>query len=270
MVLMSKETCTTILKIITGKDYVYFTPRCNKSIEIAMKVIADLGRTTCLYQEEGGWLTYEKYIQQAGLDPIKMITNDGLVYEKEVARHDVDAALIINSLAGYIATQDMNTLGGVCAANDIFLINDVSGSIGLPESKIGDIIVGSFGEAKPVNLGSGGFIATSDKDLYDKIVEFFPEESELQFILLEKKLRGLDTRRSYLQKRAREVKQDLEDMDIVHPEHDGLNVVIRYDNDDQKQRIIEYCKEKELEYTECPREIRILDNAISIEVKRLL
>ncbi len=267
---MSKENCRTILKIMTGKEYVYFTPRCNKSIELAMKVLANLHLTTILYQEEGGWLTYEKYIRQANLEPIKMITDDGLVYEQEVARHDVDTALIINSLPGYVALQDMDSLSGVCAAHDVFLVNDVSGSIGLAESKVGDIVVGSFGKAKPVNLGSGGFIATNDEDVYNKIKEFLPEEGELQFILLEKKLRNLDTRRSYLQKRVREVKNDLDGMDIVHQNDEfGLNVIIRYDTDEQKQRILEYCEDKELEFTECPREIRILDNAVSIEIKRL-
>lgn len=266
---MARETARTLLKIITGKEYVYFTPRCNKSIEIAMNVLADIGRTTVLFQEEGGWLTYEKYIQAAGLEPIKMVTNDGLVFDSEVARHDMNTALIINSLPGYIALQDMDSLSGVCASNDVMIINDVSGSIGLPESKVGDIIVGSFGDAKPVNLGSGGFIATDDYDMFQRIQEHFPDEAELQFILLEKKLRELDTRRSYLQKKVREIKADLEDMDIVHPEEPGLNVVVKYDDDEQKQRIIEYAKDNELEYTECPREIRVLDNAISIEVKRL-
>lgn len=266
---MSKETARTLLKIITGKDFVYFTPRCNKSIEVALKLVADMHRTTVLYQEEGGWLTYEKYIQQVNLEPIKMITNDGLVYEKEVAHYDMDAALIINSLPGYVALQDMASLGGVCAANDIFLINDVSGSIGLPESKIGDVIVGSFGNAKPVNVGKGGFIATNDEELSQKIQEFLGEESELQFILLEKKLRELDVRRSYLQKRVHEVKKDLEGFDIVHRDHEGLNVIVRYEDDVEKQKIISYCKEQDLEFTECPREIRILDDAISIEIKRL-
>ena len=36
-----------------------------------------------------------------------------------------------------------------------------------------------------------------------------------------------------------------------------------------KQRIIDYCNENNLEFTECPRYIRINEPAISIEVKRL-
>ncbi|MCA9477777.1 MAG: DegT/DnrJ/EryC1/StrS family aminotransferase [Nanoarchaeota archaeon] len=267
---MPKETCKTILKIMTGKEFVHFTPRCNRSIEIAMQVLKRLSRTTVLFQEEGGWLTYEKYIQQAGLEPIKMITDDGLVYEKEVSRYDMDAALIINSLAGYVALQDMDSLSGVCATHDVFLINDVSGSIGLPQGKVGDIVVGSFGKAKPVNLGSGGFIATNDKEIFDLIKELDPEEEDLPFTLLEKKLRTLEERRTFLQQEAQKIKDDLKDLNIVHPEHKGINVIIRYEDDVQKQKILSYCKEHDLEFTECPRMIRILDNAISIEVKRLV
>lgn len=266
---MTKETARTLLKILTGKEYVYFTSRCNRSIQISMELVKSLSRSSVLFQEEGGWLTYEKYIQQAGLEPIKMITLDGLVLDKEVAKFDMDEALIVNSLPGYSAIQDMDSLSGVCAVNDIFLINDVSGSIGLPQAKVGDVIVGSFGKAKPVNVGSGGFIATDDEDLFDEIKKVEPQEADLQFFLLEKKLRELDERRSYLIKRVHEVKSDLHDMAIVHRDHDGLNVVIRFDSDEEKQHIISYCKEKDLEFTECPREIRILDDAISIEIKRL-
>lgn len=266
---MTKETSRTMLKIITGCDYIHFTTRCNRSIEIAMNVLKELSITTVLYQEEGGWLTYKKYISKADLEPIMLVTDDGIIYEKEVARHDIDSALIVNSLPGYIAVQDMTSLSSTCLSNDIFLINDVSGSIGLPESKLGDIIVGSFGNSKPINLGSGGFIATNNEEIFKLIQSVESEEPDLQFILLEKKLRNLDLRRSYLQKRVSQVKEDLLDSDIVHRDKEGLNVVVRYETDDQKQYLIDYCKKQELEFTECPREIRILDNAISIEIKRL-
>jgi len=48
-----------------------------------------------------------------------------------------------------------------------------------------------------------------------------------------------------------------------------INVIIKFDDEEVKQRIIEYCKENNLEYTVCPRYIRVNENAVSIELKRL-
>ena len=268
----AKETARTLLKILSGKEHVLFTSRCNESIKLAMQIVAKQGVTQVLYQEEGGWLTYEKYIQAANLEAIKLITHDGLIFPAELNAYDMDSALLINSLAGYIALHDMDDLYGACAKNNMLLVNDVSGSIGLPEGKIGDIIVGSFGKAKPVNLGTGGFIASNDEELIQQIQETEGfAESDIPFPILIEKLKGLEARRNYLEAQAAKVKEDLkQDYQVAHVDERGLNVVVKFKNDEERDNIIEYCKDKSLEYTICPREIRILDNAISIEIKRLI
>ena len=126
----NKETARTMVKILTDKEHVLFTTRCNESIRIAMQLVAKEDCHNVLYQEEGGWLTYEKYIEQAQLNPIKLVTNFGLIYPVELKNYDHDSALLINSLAGYIAPQDMDDIFTRCLQNDIFLVNDFSGCIG--------------------------------------------------------------------------------------------------------------------------------------------
>lgn len=267
-----KEDCRTMIKVLTKKDHVIFTTRCNESIRMALQIAASLGKSLCLYQDEGGWLTYEKYIVRSGLEPIKMVTDDGLIHSSELAHYNIDAVLLLNSMAGYVALHDMDDIQAICTTHDVFLINDVAGSIGTDQAKQGDVIVGSFGKAKPVNLGTGGFIAFDDIALvnlfHDLNAEY--EEPDINYHLLADKLKKLDTRRAFLLERAEKIRQDLSSYSIVHPEKKGLNVIVRFDDDDTKQKIVSYCNDNNLEYTQCPREIRIDDDAISIEVKRLV
>ncbi|MFP4523266.1 MAG: DegT/DnrJ/EryC1/StrS family aminotransferase [Candidatus Nanoarchaeia archaeon] len=271
----AKQTCETMLKLYTDSTHIIFTPRCNFAIKIALLIAKKLKREHALIQEEGGWMTYEKYSKQANLEPIRLTTIDGIINEKELAYFAQDSVLLINSLAAYCASHDMDSISTECIVNDILLINDVSGSIGSQECKQGDMIVGSFGKAKPVPLGKGGFFATNNSEFAKLFIKCAKEEDkdfqeeELDFVTLQKHLEKLPQRIKFLQQRCEGIKKDLKDLDIVHEKKQGLNTIIRFSNDDEKQRIINYCKHNNLEYTVCPREIRILKEAISIEVKRL-
>jgi len=60
----------------------------------------------------------------------------------------------------------------------------------------------------------------------------------------------------------------LKDFKIIHAEEEGFNVVVRFKNDEEKEKILKYCEQKEYEYTICPRYIRVNENAVCIEVKR--
>jgi hypothetical protein len=199
------------------------------------------------------------------------VTNDGLINPKELDHYGFDEVLLVNSLAGYIAMQDMSSIHSYCLKNDILLINDISGSIGSPEAKLGDLIIGSFGNAKPIDLGVGGFIAFDDDylELFNKVIVDL-EEPIIEYSVLVEKLKGLDSRISFLKEKVSLIKQDLKDKPIVH-KNDGsaLNVVVRFKNSSEREELESYCRENNLEFTVCPREIRINDDAISIEVKRL-
>ncbi len=267
-----KETARTLLKIITGKEYVFFTNKCNESIKLALKMAHNDHRTHALIQDEGGWLTYKKYTKQIGFELTKMVTNDGLIHPKELDHYGSDEVLLINSLAGYIAMHDMSSIHTYCLKNDIFLINDVSGSIGSKESQLGDVIVGSFGDGKPVNLGIGGFIAFNKNylELFDTVIDSDFEEPIMEYSILIEKLKNLEQRKKFLTNKVKQIKEDLKGKPIVHEDNEhALNVVVRFNNEEEKKELEDYCNKNKLEYTVCPREIRIEDDAISIEVKRL-
>lgn len=273
--IQAKETCSTMLKLYTDTTHIIFTPRCNFAIKIALRVAKKLGREHALIQEEGGWMTYEKYSKQADLEPIRLTTNDGIINEKELAHFSEHSVLLINSLAGYCAPHNMNNIATECIVNDILLINDVSGSIGSQECQQGDMIVGSFGQGKPVPLGKGGFFATNNSEFVKLFIECAKEddehycEQELDFVQLQKHLEKLPQRIAFLQQRCKTIKENLKEHNIVHQDAAGLNVIVRFNNDEEKENITNYCEKNNLEFTVCPREIRILDDAISIEVKRL-
>ena len=62
---------------------------------------------------------------------------------------------------------------------------------------------------------------------------------------------------------------DLAEYDVVHPLDLGFVVVVNFYNNEEKDTIIKYCKDNEFEYTTWPRYIRLNQDAISIELKRL-
>ena len=264
-----KQECATMLQILTKTKHVVFTKRCNASILLAFGLAKQLGRSHVLKQDEGGWLTYKKYAEQLDLALTNLVTLDGVLPPKELQNYRSDEILIVNSLAGYTASLDMEAIGTMCVKQDIFLINDVSASIGTPLASEGDCMVGSFGKAKPIHLGTGGFFATNHKEHADIVAEM-QEEPELEYDQLYELLRGLDKRRTFLHERVQQVRSDLKDFTLVAPEDKySLNVIAKFETDEQKKQLIQYCTNNKLEYTECPREIRIDEPAISIEIKRL-
>jgi hypothetical protein len=86
---------------------------------------------------------------------------------------------------------------------------------------------------------------------------------------LKKKFEELPARLETFKKTRAQILDDLQSFSIIHKDKDGINVIVKFDDDEVKQRIIDYCKENKLAYTECPRYIRVNEPAVSIEVKRL-
>jgi hypothetical protein len=208
--------------------------------------------------DQGGWLTYQKFPRIFDLDAEEIKTDFGLI-------RNCSGAVLFCNPAGYFAEQDLKLIRRKAE----LMIIDASGSIGR-DTGSADIVIGSFGFDKPVNLGYGGFFATNNKDYYDCAKELFPA---MQFSgdldLLLKKLDNLKERYKMLEHYTMKIKQALAHLDIIHPNRWGINVVVRYNNENEREEIIDYCARHMFEYTECPRYIRVLTSAISIEVKRL-
>lgn len=253
------------------KKYVLFTNRCNVSIKLALSLADKLKRKNVIIQDEGGWLTYKEDPHIFGMHITELKTDYGLINPDDLSNHK-GAVLLINSMPGYVVLQNMEELEEACEKNDIFLINDVCGSVGTPECVFGEIIVCSFGRWKPLNAGFGGCIATDDEAHYKFFLQqnsFSCEDEEGFLNILNEKLDALPDRLTFFEIKKQQILDDLSEMDIIHPNGAGLNAIIKYSTPDEKKIITEYCKDNGYEYIECPRYIRTNSKAISVEVKRL-
>jgi dTDP-4-amino-4,6-dideoxygalactose transaminase len=278
-----KKHCRAKLKELAGKKELYFTLRCNRAIEIAVQITAKhQDAKILLIQEEGGWLSYDKQAKKNNLELIYLPMQEGKIDKNELAKYkDRKAILLMHSMPGYSYAEDMEELYDSCRKNNIILINDCCGSIGTPSAAIGDIIVCSFGEAKPLSAGGGGFIAADDftafgsKDSKTLLTLLSGAENDaaakINFDKLALQIDSLQERLLRWHKKAKEVKFDLSRLGtlILNPGSGGINVLAAFSNDEEKERLINYCKEKGVEFTECPRYIRTNKKAISIEIKRL-
>jgi hypothetical protein len=250
------------LKELTNYKYVKLTTRGNVAIRAAVSVVEGI----VLIPEEGGWLEYQKIENH-----IEVKCKDAVIdladLKKKIQTMKIGALLYQNP-GGYFAQQPMEEIYKVCKENNCLVILDVAGSIGtkLCDGNYADIIVGSFGRWKPVNAEVGGFISTNNEELFNKIVVDGLNNEALSII--KEKLDCLNERISFLKQKRKKIIDDLENFNIIHPTYYGLVVVVRFENDEEKKKIVDYCIMNGLGYTECPRYIRLNERAISIEVKR--
>ena len=153
-----KKKCSDILKKLTGKKHIFFTNRGNTSIKLALKLAKDLEKKKAFIQDQGGWITYEQFLKKFKYEFYLLDTDYGIIDLKLLRQKlDKESVLLINSMPGYFVIQEnMKEIYDLCKKKECFLINDVSGSIGKDIAKYGDLIIGSFGRWKPLNIKYGG------------------------------------------------------------------------------------------------------------------
>lgn len=229
-----------------------------------------------LVPDQGGWISFKTYPQMWGFRIKEIKTDKGVIDLKDLEENaKKGAGLLITSFAGYYAEQPLKRISEICRKNSCLLVEDATGAIGdatLCNGTYSDIIVGSFGKWKPVNFNEGGFISTNESEYFEKtkemysILRFKPDEEKLL-----EKLKKAKERLNFFLETAEAVKEDLEKIGvrIFHRESRGLNVVAGFKSEDEKEKIIGYCREKGYEFLVCPKDIRVNEDAISIEVKRL-
>ncbi|MFA6088498.1 MAG: DegT/DnrJ/EryC1/StrS family aminotransferase [Candidatus Woesearchaeota archaeon] len=252
----------------TGKSNISFTNRCNDAIKCAYNICAKMN-SDCkkvLCQKEGGWMTYDQFALKMGFDVSYVDTNDSIV-DLEDLKKKVSSGeylfIIFNRIPGYFCKNDVSEINKICHEYNVLTIEDQCAELALTNS---DFIVCSFGRWKPLNLGHGGFIASNN--LLDVAIECkYPELSSevLPFLL------NCDERVSKLKEIVLRVKKELTDLklNVVRPEFTELNVIVSFQDDLEKQKILDYCALNTFEFEECPRDIRINKKAISIEIKRM-
>ena len=273
-----KEAALRSIREKTKHDNVELVTRGNSAILLALTKLSLANPESKIYgPKEGGWLTYPKYAKALGKEYITIETNDAFVdlddLRAKLSEAPPKSIFIYHSLGGYVAKQEIELIYRFCKERDCYVVMDACGSFGtkLCDGDYADVIFASFSKWKLVDLGTGAFISFKDIELYEQfkpLFSAFPFQGDHEKLL--DKLDGVDERIAFLLERRKEVIEYLDTFDIVSKNSSlGFVVIVKYKNESDRMRILKYCTNHKLEYTDCPREIRILDDAISIEVKRL-
>lgn len=260
------------LRELTGHSYLEITTRGNAAISAALSLI-ESGQTL-LIPEEGGWLHYRIAPPRLGLKVLEVKCNDAKINLKDLQEKlaNKPRAFLYQNPGGYFAEQPLREIYQLCRKQGCLVFVDVSGALGtrLCDGRYADVLVGSFGKGKLVEAGVGGFVSCKNKKLFEKMKlgdVVLNDDQKLRVIL--KRLTELPERIKYLEEKRREVIHSLRGMDLVHPQDPGFVVVVKYSSEKEREKVINYCKNHRLEWTECPRYIRLNRPAISVEIKRL-
>lgn len=264
-----QEKVLNKLKKLTKHDNIRITDRGNSAIFVAMAMAKKVNpKPFLLIPDQGGWISFRTYPRLLGFDIKEIQTDRGILNLTTLEEGTKNAsALIMASFAGYFAEQPLKEISEICKKNECLLIEDASGALGdktLCDGTLSDIIIGSFGRWKPVNLGYGGFISVRNKEFFQQAKEPFSlikvhrhVYEELLPLLNKKRLKNL-------LKLQEKVKKELKGVEIFHENKRGLNVVTGY-----SPKVLKYCEKKHYTYILCPTYIRVNEKAISIELKRL-
>ncbi|MBW3013783.1 hypothetical protein KY335_00905 [Candidatus Woesearchaeota archaeon] len=258
------------LKKLTGCEHIKLLQRGNNAIYAAFYVVNAMGYTLRI-PDQGGWFKYKDYPAKLGLRFEEYPTKDAMITQ-ESFDGDKSKAYIVTQPGGYFVQHDLKMV----RSNTTFFILDASGSIGNADVQMSgaDIVVGSFSEWKPVDLGHGGFFATNNKEIWElasTMFEQFTIDLEPSMVeLLMRKLDRLPDRYSLFRRHCNKIKSDLKDFKILYPESNGICVVVEFETEEEMKKIIEYCEANGYEYVKCPRYNKVNKDAISIEVKRMI
>jgi hypothetical protein len=267
-----EKSCIDKIKELTAKQEVKITSSGNNSIFIALSAVEG----DIIIPDQGGWHGFKQIARFLNKNIITLKTDLGLIntdYLDDIEFGE-NSALIFTSFAGYCAEQDIESICKYCNENNILTIEDASAGIGDIENKLGkksDIILASTGSPKIINVGSGGFIATNDEDVFKKTA--LPQKlSKTSQIICSGIDNELDNVRSNLEvslNATTYVKKHIPD--TIHSSKRGLNVIIPHDNAKSKcwdlKKIL--TTDKSGFVTTCPNYNRVKQKAICIEIKNL-
>jgi len=164
-----ENQCEEKIKILTNAEDVKLTSSGNNSIFVALSFI----KGDIIIPDQGGWHGFKQIAKFLGKEIVTLKTDLGLINPKNIDELDIsdNSALIFTSFAGYAADQDIKSISRYCKNNGITTIEDASAGIGdekelLGNCKNSDIVIASTGQPKIINVGSGGFIATNDENIF--------------------------------------------------------------------------------------------------------
>ncbi len=256
---------------------------------------------TLLIPEEGGWISYYQIPAEKKIPFQKVHCVDAKIdlhnlqeklkqnSKQSNSESNSCSAFLYQNPGGYFAEQPMKEIYQLCRQHHCLVIMDISGAIGTPlsDGNFADICVCSFGKWKLVEAGKGGFISWALEDSYNisttnistrnivcNRLAGLPEFTDKNILLsVKENLSLLGQKITLLLEERKKIIRELDSLvpapAILQRESCGFVVVVAFSTAEEKEKIINYCQQKNLEWTECPRYIRVLRQAVSIELKRL-
>ena len=262
------------IKALTGHDHGKITSSGNNSIFIGLSTVEG----DVIVPDQGGWHGFKQIAKFLKKDIVTLKTDMGLInpdYLDEIEFKE-NSALIYTSFAGYCAEQDTKGISKYCKNNNITTIEDASAGIGdkkhnLGNGKYSDIIIASTGSPKIINVGSGGFITSNNKEIFDntKLPQKLSKTSQIVCSGICCELENVDEKLELTLNATEHLKNNIDN--TLHANKRGINVIIPHSN----AKEISWNLKKALPInksgfiTTCPNYNRVKQKAIAVEIKNL-
>ena len=271
------STAEEIVAETTGHEYSKIVGSGNSAILAVMSSFKE----RVMVPDQGGWSGFRKMADFRGIETVEVPTDEGLINPdvlNDYLKVKSPEALFMTSFAGYMAEQLVKDLYEVCEDNGVLLVEDASGSIGDPEKRLANgnhthAIIASTGTPKTVNVGSGGFITTDDKNLLDNSNYILKslKADPVTCAGIAEEMKNASEIVSSTMKSCEILKEKLKELKIYHRNKRGINVCIS--NDNPKKAGYNLRQSLKVDgggiVTVCPRYDRIKEKAVCIELKNL-
>ncbi len=267
-----EESCIAKIRDLTTKEHVKMTSSGNNSIFIALSAITG----DIIIPDQGGWHGFKQIAKFLDKNIVTLKTDAGLINTDYLDELEISegSALIFTSFAGYTAEQDIKSIVSYCKDNNITTIEDASAGIGDSENRLGcrsDIILASTGSPKIINVGSGGFIATDDDDVFKRtsLPQKLSKTTEIICSGIDNEIDNVSKNLQVSLNATEHVKKHIPH--TLHADKRGINVIIPHENSksicwDLKKTLT---TDKSGIITTCPNYNRVKQKAICIEIKNL-
>ena len=267
-----EESCIAKIRDLTTKEHVKMTSSGNNSIFIALSAITG----DIIIPDQGGWHGFKQIAKFLDKNIVTLKTDAGLINTDYLDELEISegSALIFTSFAGYTAEQDIRSIVSYCKDNSITTIEDASAGIGDSENRLGcrsDIILASTGSPKIINVGSGGFIATNDDDVFKRtsLPQKLSKTTEIICSGVDNEIDNVSKNLQVSLNATEHVKKHIPN--TLHADKRGINVIIPHENSksicwDLKKTLT---TDKSGIITTCPNYNRVKQKAICIEIKNL-
>ncbi|WP_405320759.1 DegT/DnrJ/EryC1/StrS family aminotransferase [Methanobrevibacter thaueri] len=267
-----EESCIAKIRDLTTKEHVKMTSSGNNSIFIALSAITG----DIIIPDQGGWHGFKQIAKFLDKNIVTLKTDAGLINADYLDELEISegSALIFTSFAGYTAEQDIRSIVSYCKDNSITTIEDASAGIGDSENRLGcrsDIILASTGSPKIINVGSGGFIATNDDDVFKRtsLPQKLSKTTEIICSGIDNEIDNVSKNLQVSLNATEHVKKHIPN--TLHADKRGINVIIPHENSksicwDLKKTLT---TDKSGIVTTCPNYNRVKQKAICIEIKNL-